>query len=631
MYRTSKRLSVEETIDKVQQKLLIQEKLRLRQVFERLLSVIQFLAERNLAFRGSVENIGDSHNGNFLGIIELLGKFDPIIQDHLRRIDSKEIQQHYLSKTIQDELVNLMGNKIQNQIINRIKLGKYFAIILDCTPDISHQEQMSLTLRYVSDGISPGSIIGIYEQFIKFINVESSTGENLYAVLKREINSLGLNLNNIRGQGYDNSSNMKGKISGVQARLLKENSRAFFTPCACHNYNLVLADVVKTCPDALTFFGTLQRLYVLSSSSTKRWSILRKYVKDLSVKPLSDTRWECRIQSVKAVRYQVGEVYDALLEISETSEDPQVKSNSESLAHLIKDYKFIVSLILWYDLLFQVNFISKELQSDSVDISVALFSFKKFLCWLTKYRDTGFEQVLVEAKTFAEDLEIIPEFQNKRLRKRKKYFIYEVDDEPIVNPAELFKINFFNVVLDKAKQSLQIRFEQLKNHTDLFGFLGKFQKMEKDELKKHAAQLEIALTNTKITQEDSSDNFVNEKDLDGNILVDEMEVLKIILSLEYYGKPYKMFQFLAENDRATAFPNLFIALRIYLTIPVTVASGERTFSRLKLIKNYLRSTMTQDRLNSLAILSIENQETKQLDFDSVLEDFSELKARKCNF
>ena len=50
-----------------------------------------------------------------------------------------------------------------------------------------------------------------------------------------------------------------------------------------------------------------------------------------------------------------------------------------------------------------------------------------------------------------------------------------------------------------------------------------------------------------------------------------------------------MFQFLSENDKATAFPNLFIALRIYLTISVSVVSGESSFSRLKLIKNYLRS------------------------------------------
>jgi len=52
---------------------------------------------------------------------------------------------------------------------------------------------------------------------------------------------------------------------------------------------------------------------------------------------------------------------------------------------------------------------------------------------------------------------------------------------------------------------------------------------------------------------------------------------------------------------ADCYPNVSIAYRILLTIPVTVASAERSFSKLKLLKNYLRSTMLQDRLNGLAM------------------------------
>ena len=80
--------------------------------------------------------------------------------------------------------------------------------------------------------------------------------------------------------------------------------------------------------------------------------MLLKYVKELSVKPLCDTSWECRIQSVKAVRFQIDEFYDELFEILETSEDSQIKSEAESLENLMKGYKFLVNLVFWYDLLF---------------------------------------------------------------------------------------------------------------------------------------------------------------------------------------------------------------------------------------------------------------------------------------
>ena len=124
---------------------------------------------------------------------------------------------------------------------------------------------------------------------------------------------------------------------------------------------------------------------------------------------------------------------------------------------------------------------------------------------MTKYRNTGFEHILVKGKTLAEDLEISPEFQNKRLRKRKKHFNYEGNGEPIIDPLNAFKITFFNIVLDKTEQSLEDRFEQLKNHDNLFGFLGRFQTIKKEELKKHA-DLEIALIDSKIIQTDTSNN-----------------------------------------------------------------------------------------------------------------------------
>jgi hypothetical protein len=92
------RLAVEKTIDEVQEKQIRKEANHWYKVFERLVATIQMLAERNLPFRGSDEHIGTPHNGIFLGVIELLGKFDPIMQEHIRKVQNKEILDHYLGK-----------------------------------------------------------------------------------------------------------------------------------------------------------------------------------------------------------------------------------------------------------------------------------------------------------------------------------------------------------------------------------------------------------------------------------------------------------------------------------------------------------------------------------------------------
>uniref|UniRef100_K4BZ91 DUF4371 domain-containing protein n=1 Tax=Solanum lycopersicum TaxID=4081 RepID=K4BZ91_SOLLC len=63
------------------------------------------------------------------------------------------------------------------------------------------------------------------------------------------------------GQGYDNGTNMKGNHQGVQKRLFDVNPRAFYTPCVCHNLNLVLCDM--NCTKVVSSFGVIQRIYTL--------------------------------------------------------------------------------------------------------------------------------------------------------------------------------------------------------------------------------------------------------------------------------------------------------------------------------------------------------------------------------
>jgi len=96
-----------------------------------LLSIIQFLAQHNLAFRGSSEKVNQRDNGNFLALVELIGKFDPVLQEHLRRITSDEIHDHYHGKRIQNELITLMADKVKETILDSARQAKYFSIILD--------------------------------------------------------------------------------------------------------------------------------------------------------------------------------------------------------------------------------------------------------------------------------------------------------------------------------------------------------------------------------------------------------------------------------------------------------------------------------------------------------------------
>ena len=92
--------------------------------------------------------------------------------------------------------------------------------------------------------------------------------------------------------------------------------------------------------------------------------------------------------------------------------------------------------------------------------------------------------------------------------------------------------------------------------------------------------------------------------------------------------PLDLLKFIQKYRLENSVPNIVILLRIFLTVAISVASWERSFSKLKLIKNYLCSTMSDIRLENLSILSIEQEITNNIDFECIIHDFSTKKARK---
>lgn len=164
----------------------------------RVIAIICHLAERNQALRGHTNVLYDPQNGNFLSLVELMAIFDPVMTEHLRRIQNKETRVHYLSTTIQNEITALLGDKILEEIVRRVKKAQYFSIIMDCTPDKSHTEQLSVVLRVVNCEPSVGASIS--QHFVGFIDVDDSTRKGLTDTLLEKLDKLDLSIADCRGQ-----------------------------------------------------------------------------------------------------------------------------------------------------------------------------------------------------------------------------------------------------------------------------------------------------------------------------------------------------------------------------------------------------------------------------------------------
>nr|XP_028959292.1 uncharacterized protein LOC114825112 [Malus domestica] len=249
----------------------------------------------------------------------------------------------------------------------------------------------------------------------------------------------------------------------------------------------------------------------------------------------------------------------------------------------------------------KINMVSTKLQSENMRLDVAVKALEALVTFFENYKETGFASAMCDAKEIALDSEIDLVFQIKRHRPRKRHHD-EVD-------------------VDIALSQLKNKFEQLKTFESIFGFLFdalKLISLDDQQLKENCMNLEAHLKHR------------NTMDVYGADLCSELQVLHMMLSEEAFfsNNPWTSMEianFVKETDMC---PNVLIAYRVLLTVPVTVASAERTFSKLKLLKSYLRTTMTQDRLNGLAILCIEKNEIEDLEYDDIINDFASKSARR---
>ena len=265
-------------------------------------------------------------------------------------------------------------------------------------------------------------------------------------------------------------------------------------------------------------------------------------------------------------------------------------------------------------------FVSKHLQAKDMVIDVAIEKVEGFISFFREYREIGFFEALETAKGIALEMDIGTTFRKKRVIKRKGQFDETSDDTNLATQSaeESFRISYFIPIVDQAIASLTRRFEQYQSYQKNFGFLftsEALKSLDAKSLKSSCHNLEAILTKDGKSDIAASEMYVELKFLQDFIPKDDMG-------------PVEILKFLKRHD---CFPNASIAYRIMLTIPVTVASAERSFSKLKLLKSYLRSTMTQERLNDLAMIALESDMLEKFDSERIVEDFISKNAQRIKF
>lgn len=297
-----------------------------------------------------------------------------------------------------------------------------------------------------------------------------------------------------------------------------------------------------------------------------------------------------------------------------TSEEENSKTRSDAgiLLNSMQSFSFLCYLNLWEPVLLEINDAQKYLQIKGLNVHQCHIKLNSLQIHFMEQRDALIQNAVIAAKTICEELEISTE---RRVRRRKNMSGENSQDVGLSLEQEVRREMFLS--MDRIIKEIKDRFDQLHVLA-----------------RKYSCIIPCNLLNEEFECE--INDFIDIDKEQFHIERKRIQVFMAVPALQEVAKRWKnggegpldLLKFIQQYRLENSVPNIVILLRIFLTIAISVASCERSFSKLKLIKNYLRSSMSNLRLQNLAILSIEQEITNNINFDSIIHDFSSLKVRR---
>ena len=590
------------------------EKARNRKMLLLVLQNIRFLARQGLPLRGD----GDESSSNFIQLLHLRGVDHGGIDSWLKKKTNK-----YTSPEIQNECLQLMALHILREVSRNIAGSHCFSILADECTDCSNKEQFTINIRWVDQHLNE------HEEFIGLYQVSTIDAESLVSAIRDVLMRMNVRVADCRGQCYDGASNMSGAKKGVAAIIMQEESRALYTHCYGHALNLAVADTVKQskiCRDALDTAFEITRLIKFSPKRNAAFDKIKASTHEddgcpspVGIRTFCHTRWTVRGDAIESILLNYSTLRTLWEECLQppTRLEPDVKARIVGMQWQMSTFDLLFGLKLCEQVLKMTDNLSRTLQKPSLSAAEAQHIASLTVTTLSQMRtDAAFMAFfgLVECLRTSAEVEQ-PSLPRKRRVPRR------IDDGATrghfsETVEEHYRLQYFEAI-DLAVASIKDRFDQpgyaiYRNLEELLikgaagsDFSEHLREVSAVYHELDASQLKLQLSNLATYFQDNS------------ITVSLEECLKYLRSLSPAAKDF--------------YSEVCNVARLILVMPASNAVSERSFSVMRRIKSYLRSTMGQARLNHVMVLNIYKEQVDALDLTAIANEFVSSSEHRLRF
>lgn len=584
-----------------------------------IIDVIYTLGVKGIALRGCWDKSKGQEDGCFVFFLEWIAKRDAILAKHLC---SGPANGKYTSPTIQNEIIQSIGSIVLKHLVSEINQSKFISVMADETTDVSSTEQLALCIRYLKTTETLAK--EIVEVFVGFVKLPNTKAKTIADAILVELKRLGIDTSRLVGQGYDGASNMAGSKGGVQKLMSDELPNCkYFTHCRSHCLNLAVVASCKDVPDVRNFMDKFGSVTWFFNGSAKRKELLRdqfgnqktselladiddsdldvvdegglisKSLMRHSLPTLSDTRWLSRVDSVSTLLGNYESVYKAMVNVRDQSTGSS-SSDAQSYINTMEQFQFIVSAVVCQHVLAFIRPLSVLLQGHDKDILSAYNDCQELILVLKEQRNDGtFSKLFSRAVAIAKFLDVEP-----TKPRACSLSLHRFSLDPSCSAETYFRVSLYYAFVDHAVSYLSIRFPESSESIYMVS-----------QLLPPLASMQIDSLGSRLIKE-----F-------GEYLPmpDSLQQELIRWCTRSFEKPYSLISIINQTN-ALLYPNISSILYLLAALPVGSCSCERSFSALRRLKTWQRSSMSEERLSCLALLNILQKEScvSQLDFKDVL-------------
>lgn len=546
-------------------------------------------------------------------------------------------------------------------------------MLIDGSQDVATKEQISVVVRYVDPSNA------IVERTIGFFNAsKDTTGKGLYNTTKQMLTDVGLVMSKINGCSFDGGSAMRSDNIGVQAYIKEDNPRCIFMWCLSHRFNLVMKTAIGGTTHIQIILQTAEECAKIFRGSPKRMDIWIDVAKTINLIGVSTKRFNSRIRLKLIGTTRWSSKQDAIAAIisSETNFCVLIKSlirvcnipnlegavlkNASDCLNFWLQYKNIALTFLLHKVFSLVMPTTKYLQSHGMNVVDGIESLNKSKAELNKF-GMNLNTHIEEARQFIKKTNIHLKNDTDIISYR---FESDSNSEDLIAPHDLHEINVeirnevlnfvqllqrqidhrilngFNEFNSFFNEILYLSPKYASKNIDSISFKNICELNSISEEKKPVDEMKEFLIDFAEHNRPKTVNFLGIDEMDLNItfgdqkifffIEDEVDFEESTATLQNQDVKFKSFHekkcecmqcilnFLTKHDRMTKYENIYKLYKFVATLPSTQVKCERDFSKMKIVKTRLRSTLNDESLENLMIIATESNLFKTIDLNDIV-------------